>query len=288
VNVSRRLPLPAALLAGGAVAAWLAAPAAQFRSGVNLVEVYATVTTQSGEAVTDLGPEAFVVREEGVLQVVSTFAAGDLPLAVALAVDHSWSMAGRRLDTARAAAHAFLDELQPGDELMLLAVGSDVETAAPLSADRPAQHRAIDALGPWGSTRLYDAVVTGLRRIGAASGRRALVVLSDGADRSSTATADEVVEAARRSDVLVYSVALGDAAPPLFARLAGLTGARTWHVERVEELAPAFRAIARELRRQYLLGYTPRPAPASGWRRLSVEVKRPGLAVRARAGYYAR
>lgn len=284
----RPLARPAALLAGGAVAAWLASPGAQFRSGVNLVEVYATVTTQSGEAVTDLGPEAFVVREEGVPQVVSTFAAGDLPLAVALAVDHSWSMAGRRLDTARAAAHAFLDELGPADELMLLAVGSEVETAAPLSADRPAQHRAIDALGPWGSTRLHDAIGTGLRRIGAASGRRALVVLSDGVDRSSTSTAEDVVEAARRSDVLVYSVALGDTAPPLFARLAGLTGARTWHVERIEQLAPAFREIARELRRQYLLGYTPRPAPAAGWRRLSVEVKRPGVAVRARAGYYAR
>jgi Ca-activated chloride channel homolog len=82
--------------------------AAQFATGVELVEVYATVTDRDGRLLTDLRQDEFIVMEEGERQAVSAFAAGDFPLSVALAIDRSFSMKGRPLEVARAAAHTFL------------------------------------------------------------------------------------------------------------------------------------------------------------------------------------
>lgn len=297
-----RAPLAGrARVAAVTVAAWaaltVAAPTtstlttAQFRTGVSLVEVFATVTDARGRPVVGLAQTDFVVREDGVEQQVTAFAGGTLPLSVALAIDRSWSMAGTRLRVARSAAHAFLGELNPDDRAMLIAVSSELDTIAPLSTDREGQHRAVDTLEAWGTTRLHDAVIDAVDRISGASGRRALVVLSDGADRYSRTTADEVEAFVRRSDVLVYPVALGDVMPPIFEKLATMTGGRAYHVTATSQLSPAFREIASELRHQYLLGYvSSRAAPAQGdsWRTIDVTVSQPRARVRARAGYFAR
>lgn len=269
-----------------ALAVWLSA---QFSSGISLVEVYATVTTSRGAFVGDLTADDFVVREGGVPQEIVTFSAGEFPLSVGLAIDHSWSMAGRRFNVAKSAAHSFLGALRPEDQATIVGISSEVETLVPLSRDRAAQHQAVHALEIWGSTRLHDAILDSLAAIEPARGRRALVVLSDGDDRSSRASAADVVDRVRRSDVLVYPVALGPRLPPLFTELAEVTGARAFHVRDMNRLTSTFQEIAAELRRQYLLAYVPQPATLAdggGWRAIAVEVTRPGVRVRARQGYY--
>ena len=261
---------------------------AQFTSGVNLVEVYASVTSPEGVAIAGLTQADFEVRENGELQRITSFAAGDFPLSVALAIDRSFSMSGRRLDEAKSAARAFLDELRRGDEAMILAVGSRVEVAAPLSTDRAAQRQAVDGLDPFGTTGLHDAIIRAVDEVQAAKGRRALVLLSDGNDRYSAATAADALEAARRSDVMIFPVAIGAARPPLFAELATLTGGRSSHARDGAALADTLRGIARELRQQYLLGYTPTHPPVAGsgeWRSITVTVRKPDARVRARDGY---
>ena len=109
---------------------------AQFSSGVSVVEVYASVTDARGEPVTGLVRDDFEVFENGVAQPLSAFAAGDFPLSVAVALDRSFSMSGSRLAVARSAARVFLGELRPADESAIIAIGSQVETVAPLSTDR--------------------------------------------------------------------------------------------------------------------------------------------------------
>jgi Ca-activated chloride channel family protein len=259
--------------------------AAQFSSGVNVVEVYASVTDDAGEPVTGLTRGDFVVRESGQTQHVSTFAAGEFPLAAAVALDHSFSMAGERLGVAKSAARVFLGELRPEDESLVIGIGSEVETLAPRSTDREAQYRALATLDTFGTTSLHDAIIAAIDAVQDARGRRALVLLSDGDDRYSKATAGDVLSRARRTDVLIYPVALGRTRPSLFAELATLTGGRSFHVRDSRRLGETLRGIARELRHQYLLGYSPSRAIVAGeeeWRSITVTVNRPGVRVRAR------
>ena len=262
--------------------------ARQFSSGVNVVEVYASVTNERGEVVTGLTRGDFELRENDEVQAISNFAAGTFPLSAAIALDRSFSMSGPRLALAKAAARAFLGELRPEDESMVLAIGSEVEVVAPLSTDRPRQLDALARLDPFGTTGLHDAIVRAIDEVQVAKGRRALVLLSDGDDRYSRSTAADALDRARRADVMVFPVALGRTRPPLFAELATLTGGRSFHTRDPAALGQTLRTIARELREQYLLGYTPsRPlaAGANEWRSIAVTVKRPGAQVRARDGY---
>lgn len=284
---------PSVLIAlAAAAAAAVDLSARQFTSGIDLVEVYATVTDRSGELVTTLSKDDFEVFDEGERQTVSVFAIGEVPLALAVAVDRSFSMkAGRRLDDAKAAVAALIQGLNADDRVLLLAVGSEVEEVSGLSADRGPLRRALSSLDAWGTTSLHDAIVAGIDRIQPHGGRRALVILSDGDDRYSRTSAADTLARARASDVLVYPIAVGQKRPPLFAELAVATGGRSMHVTEGRRLAPALAAIAAELRAQYLLGYTPArttPGGVDGWRSIRVSVSRPDLRVRARDGYFAK
>jgi Ca-activated chloride channel family protein len=272
----------AVTVAGGVVGA------RQFSSGVNLVEVYASVTDQQGNPVTGLTRSDFELRENGELQTIANFAAGDFPLSVALAVDRSFSVAGTKLSLAKAAAEAFLAELRPQDEAMIIAIGSQIETVAPLSTDRAAQRNAVSRIDAFGTTGLHDAIIQAIDAVQAAKGRRALVILSDGDDRYSQASAADALNRARSSDVMVFPIAIGRTRPPLFGELATLTGGRSSQATAGAALTETLRKIARELREQYLLGYTPSRPPVAGsneWRSITVSVKRAGANVRARDGY---
>jgi Ca-activated chloride channel homolog len=263
---------------------------AQFTTGVSLVEVYATVADRQGEPITNLTAADFRVRQDGVAQTITAFAAGEFPLAVAIGLDRSFSMAGRndRLSLAKSAARTFVDALRSDDQVMVLAIGSDTQVVAPLSTDRAAARAAIDRLEAWGTTPLYDATLVALDAIQSAKGRRALVLLSDGTDRYSDTNAAAFVDEARRRDVLVYPIAIGAARPPVFAELATATGGRSFFAKEPRELAGILTTIARELRFQYQLGYVPPASQGASWHAIDVEVDRPGVRVRARDGYFSR
>ena len=259
----------------------------QFSSGVSVVEVYATVTDAKGEPVKGLQTSDFQVQEDGTAQAISVFTAGDFPLNVALALDRSFSMAGERLAATKKAAHVFIDELRPSDRVRIVRIGSEFEA----SDARTAQHTAIDQIDAWGTTSLHDSIIQSLDLIeqdGPARGRHALLLFSDGADRYSKASAADVLTRARQANVIVYPIAIGRDRPELFAELASLTGGRSLHLRDAKGIQDAVKGIARELRFQYLVGYTPsRPLTEDRgqWRSITVKVNRPGVRVRARDGY---
>jgi Ca-activated chloride channel family protein len=265
-------------------------PIAQFSSRVQLVEVYASVIDEKGEPVTGLRQGDFDVREDDRPQTVSTFAAGEFPLTVALGIDRSWSMAGEPLRLAKQASQTFLRALKPDDRSMVVAISSEAEIIAPLSSDRLAQANAVATIDPWSTTALHDAVIAALDRLEPERGRQALIVFSDGADRYSRASAAEVLERARRSSALIYPIAFGKTRSPLLAELAVLTGGRSFLLRDARDLESTLATIARELRYQYLLGYTPSESIEPGtheWRsiRVTLRTPRPGVKVRARDGY---
>jgi Ca-activated chloride channel family protein len=264
---------------------WVAGAAApQFSSGVSAVEVYVAVTDANGEPIRDLAVSDFQVLEDGQPQAISTFFAGDFPLTVAIGLDRSFSVAGERLEVLKRAATSFLEALRPEDAVMLLRIGSTVDTVT----DRAAVRGAIAETDAFGTTALHDAVVAAIDAVDASRGRRALVLMSDGNDRYSRASSADVLARARAANVIVYPIAFGRDRPALFAELATLTGGRSFSTRNARELTGIVQAIARELRFQYLLGYSPsRPltAGANEWRSIEVKVARQGTRVRARDGY---
>jgi VWFA-related protein len=266
----------------------LATLSTQFASGVNLVEVYATVTDAEGRPVRGLGASDFRVEEDGQPQSIAVFTAGRLPLAVAIAIDRSFSMPRDRLAATVVAARRFVVSLQPADQVMVIAIGSEAETLAPLSTDHEAALDALNRIDSWGTTPLYDASLRAVDSIQQATGRRALLLVSDGTDRYSRTSGTELVEHVRQRDVLVYPIGVGKARPPIFAELASASGGRSFLARNPGELQETFGTIDEELRFQYLLGYAPRPAAGSPeWRSIRVTVNRPRMRVRARDGYLA-
>ena len=284
--------IPVILCCGAALAASGGAreQIPRFSSRVQLVEVYATVTDRSGAPVTGLRQSDFEVYENNTRQDISAFVAGEFPLTVALGVDRSWSMAGNPLRLAKQASQSFLRALKPDDRSMVVAINNEAEVIAPLSANRALQARAIDALDPWSTTALHDAVIATLDRLEPEPGRQALVVFSDGADRYSHASAAQVLERARHSNALLYPIAFGKQRPALLAELAAVTGGRSFLLRDPRELDATLSAIAKELRYQYLIGYAPIDAIEPGereWRSIRVALKNApaGVRVRARDGY---
>ena len=264
----------------------------QFSTSTTLVEVYVSVTGADGRPVRGLMQDDFEVLEDDIPQPISAFTAGDFPLLVALAIDRSFSMAGEPLRASKRAARAFLAALRPNDESVILGIGSGVAVVSPHTDGRERKALAIDALDAWGTTPLHDAVVQSLDATDGARGRRAVVILSDGDDRYSVTTPAQVIDRARRANVLVYPVAIGKQLPRVFSDLAAVTGGRPFHVRDRRQLDATLQGIASDLHQQYLVGYSPsRPAKAKGsaeWRRITVRVKREGVTVRARDGYYVR
>ena len=268
--------------------------ARQFASGVKLVEVYVTVTDAQAQPVTGLTAADFRVFEDDEPQAIAAFTAGEFPLSVALAIDRSFSMKGQPIALAKAGVRAFASALRPADQMMILAIGGETTIVAPLSTYRAAALAAMERLEVWGTTPLYDATIAAIGGIQEAAGRRALILLSDGTDRYSSASAADVVERARASDVLLYPIAIGRSRPPIFAELATVTGGRSFFLSDPRELRSTLTTISRELRAQYLLGYSSsrgsrgRTAEPE-WRSIRVALStRSGVRIRHRTGYFAR
>ena len=262
----------------------------QFSSSTTVVEVYATVLDASGKPVRGLTQADFELVEDGASQTISNFAAGDFPLKVALALDRSFSVAGKPLDATKRAARLFLNALRPGDESVILAIGSEVTIVADAPVSRADQDAALQRLDAWGTTKLHDAIIQAIDATDGARGRRAVVIVSDGDDRYSEASAGAVLTRARQANVLIYPVAVSKTRAPLFAELSTVTGGRSFHVRELKDLDGTLTTIASDLREQYLLGYSPSRPLSTGsndWRSITVRVKRPGLTVRARDGYFA-
>ena len=269
------VPASAELPAGG-----------QFGATTELVEVYATVLDDRGNPVTGLTAADFVVSENESPQPVSTFAAGQFPLTLAVAVDRSFSMTGDKFDAARVGARRLVDLVAASDRLLVLGIGGKADVLAGFDAPRASARRAVAEMQVWGTSPIGDVVAQGIDAVSGEPGRRAVVVWSDGVEREATLDRGDVLERARQSGVLVYAVAMASPPSPLLTSLASLSGGRLLESRSRRAAEQAANTIAAELRHQYLLGYTP-PAGPPGWRDITVKTVRPGLVVRARKGYMA-
>src|SRR5262249_21774287 len=152
--------------------------------------------------------------------------------------------------------------------------------------------KAVDRLAPWGSTALYDVILRGVDMLGPPTGRKALIVFTDGEDQGSHAGIGDVERRLQSSDVTLYMIGQGrgvttDALRKIMNRLAAPTGGRALYTDSIDELHDAFNELLDELSNQYLLGYPPANTRRDDtWHRIKVDVD--GYhQVRARQGYRA-
>lgn len=270
----------------------LSAPEAMEEVDVDLVELYTTVTGSDGELLRGLTASDFEVREDGRRQQIArTELVENLPLVVGVTLDVSGSMQ-EALGQAQRTAADFLQKLvRPSDRCFAVAFSDRPLLVMPRTPDAAAAAESLGRLRADGFTALNDALVFSLYYFRGTSGRRALVVLSDGADTNSRLGFDEALAYARESAVTIYTVGLqtesldGDARGKLHA-LAEATGGRAFVIKDASELAGVYQRIEAELRSQYLLGYAPdRPSSVKGYRKVEVRMTRRGATARTIPGY---
>ncbi len=301
--------LTAAALAGSMAAASARAqePAPQepaFRAGVDLVSLNVTVTDRDSRYVIDMDVDRFQVYEDGALQEVTFFTRTQLPIALSLLMDTSASMT-ERMETAQQAAIGFAERLRDEDMASVIDFDSRVDIRQGFTNSLDDLAAAIRRTSAGGSTSLYNAIYVSLKELGkiaaAVTGdirRQAIVVLSDGEDTSSLVDFEEVLELAKRSDTVIYSIGLRSRdirtrrgfreADFVLRQLAQETGGRAFFPQRAEDLAEIYQQISDELSSQYTLGYSSKNPMRDGqWRRLVVRIDQPNVAARTKQGYYA-
>ena len=275
----------AVALAAGAPARAQDAPTFRSSTEVVRVDVLATV---DGRPVRGLGPGDFEVTDSGVAQVVDLVSFEQLPLNVVLAFDLSESVSGERLAHLTAASRAVLARLERSDQVALVSFSHVVAPGAGLTTDASTIARALEDAVPGGETSLVDATYTALLVGESDVGRSLVIVFSDGVDTASWLQAERVLDSAKRTDAVVYAVAVRSVAvSPFLREMAEQTGGRQFTVDSTRDLGAAFEGILDEFRRRYVIGFTPRGVPAGGWHPLVVRIKGQRATTRARPGYLA-
>jgi Ca-activated chloride channel family protein len=187
-----------------------------FRSGVELVNVTATVTDE-GRFVPGLTADDFIVYENDEPQTITHFSAERVPVSLGIVVDTSGSMEGDKISAARRALRRFLsDLLHPQDQLFLYRFSDFAELIQDWTTDRLLLSQALRRIVPVGGTAMYDAVAKALPlAAGGLHRKKALVIISDGNDTSSRTRVSDVRQAIRESEVLVYAIGIdGETEPP--------------------------------------------------------------------------
>ena len=259
---------------------------------VDVVQVTATVTDDDGRFVRGLTRQDFRLYEDDKPQALTTFFSENVPLELIVAVDVSGSMTDA-MPKVKESVKRFLTAISPTDRVTVLAFNDNVFTLARPTVDLAARLRAIDRLAPWGGTSLYDVVIQAFDLLGRQTGRRALVVFTDGEDLNSRASIAVAERRLESSDAVLYPIGQGRAPrlaslKAILERLARKSGGRAFFGDSVDKLDAVFAEILEELSNQYLLGYVPHDLARDGrWRALRVEVPGKDVRVRARQGYRA-
>jgi VWFA-related protein len=260
---------------------------------VRAIELPITVLDKGGKPVQDLTREDFTIFEDKVEQAISHFSLHrDLPVRMGMVIDTSGSME-ETLPTVQRVVMGFLrDLLRPRDRAFIETFSDRPDVLAGFTADFTTIENALLALYPDRATALYDAVIMGLFQFSGVSGRRAMVVLTDGEDTASENGFDEALGYAQRMGVTIYTIGVNIPATKVATRwqinkLASATGGKAYFVSEKSGLDRIYDEINRELRTQYLLAFTSdSEKPPDELRKIKVEVDRKGVKVRTIAGYY--
>jgi Ca-activated chloride channel homolog len=271
------------------------------RVNVNLVNITATVRNAKGELVGSLGKDDFEIFDNGVRQEIAILQRqSERALSVALLVDTSGSTAKDlkyETDSAARFLRTLLVEGQPDDAASLFSFNWRVTEERPFTHNYASLERTLKSLQGEAGTSAYDALYFASRALESRSGRKAIVIVTDGGDTVSKYTLKQALEAAQLADAVIYAILVQPITNDAGRNIGGEnaltiltrgTGGRVFLPGLNADLDRAFSDIMAELRTQYLLGFYPRHVPLTEnrYHTLEVRAKSPDLRVSARTGYY--
>lgn len=271
------------------------------RKTVQLVLVPVTVMDGSNRVISGLGQENFQLYEDKRPQQIKHIWKEDEPVSVGILLDVSGSMK-TKIDRARQAVMALLDASNRQDEFFLVTFANLPTLVQDFTQNVDDIQKQLLFATPKGLTSLLDAITLAINNMkGARYQRKALVIISDGGDNRSRYSEKEVKSLIKESDVLVYSIGLFDRefrtieerlGPALLQQISSVTGASAYTLDNPRYLPAIAEQIARELRHQYVLAYSPEAPRYDGkWRKIKVRLSAPhelhAAQVKARTGYYS-
>jgi VWFA-related protein len=267
------------------------------RAEVNLVDVIFTATDKKGQPVRGLKADDFEILENKIPQKIAYFSdlnkGSELPLTIALLIDTSGSVKDK-LDYEIATASEFFREiLRPNKDLaLIMQFDADVNLVQEFTQNQRELLNALKSLKAGNSTALYDAVyLAANEKLKGETGRKVIIVITDGADTSSKVRKEEAIESAQKSDALFYGIGVRSEETDfgVLKRFADETGGMFFSPHaNFREIQAAFHAIGEELQGQYSLGYISSNKKKDGsFRAIELRCKTSGVHIRARRGYYA-
>ena len=268
-----------------------------FRTEARMVEVYATVLDRKGHYLDAIPREDFRVSDNGQPQPIVAFEGNAAGLSCAILLDTTGSMRDS-LPTVKNAISRLIDEFRDEDSVAIYGFSTSLDLLQDFTHDWAAAKRAVMRTRAGGMTALFDAITHVTIDISNRSGKKAVVVFTDGDDNASVLNVERTVERAKRSGIPLYTVAEGEARAShgLVDRLkeiARLTGGKTYGAKDAHEAARIFEDITAELQHTYLLAYRPPETKDDEWRQIQVSLAGGAkdyrdCTVRSKEGYYPR
>jgi Ca-activated chloride channel family protein len=268
----------------------------QFRSGTQIVSLFATVTDAQKRLVPDLVKEDFEIFDNDKPQPIVFFQNEVQPITVVVMLDTSGSMTAS-IPLLRAAAEQFVLRLLPADKGRVGAFNDKIQFSSRFTPDRDELVADLKELDYGNGTRLWDATDASLEELKGIDGRRVVLVFTDGDDTESHMGLGKVIDRARADEVMIYAIGLESnyfngqrmvrTKPDSGLRkISDETGGGYFELKATNELAPTFTRVAQELHSQYVLGFTPTQLD-NKVHKLTVRMKQPGMTARARRSYVA-
>jgi len=260
------------------------------------IDCYVTVTDSSGNPITGLADTNFVVYEDNVRELpitVTPIGTTQSPISVAIVIDRSGSMSGQPISDAKTAASSFVDNLKPSDRASVISFNESVSIDQPFTSDKNALKNAINSLSAGGMTAIYDAAYTALSLLSSElNPRKAIILLTDGADNSSSFTPDSVIKYANFLGIPIHTIGLGltpgSNEENALKNLSKSTGGRYFYSPTSSQLIDLYNLISQQIQAQYLISYvTHNPAFDNTLRKVRVVVNYQSMSNFAERSYRA-